>query len=101
MDVLHDLSKSHEIFFVTKCTDGHYDSKVKFLNKYFPFNDGIINSPHKHLIEADLFVEDHTEYVENIVHNRPGSVVYQFMTEDNKYQKVKGAVHINCWSELA
>jgi len=100
VSVLEKLSLSHEIYFVTKCTKGHYRSKVRFLNKFFPFNSGVINTENKHLIDADMFVEDHTEYVENIVHNRPGSTVYQFMTEDNKYQKVKGAIQVNCWSEI-
>ncbi len=100
VDVLKRISIDHDVYFVTKCTEGHYNSKVRFLNKFFPFNSGVINTPYKHLIEADLFVEDHTEYVKDILNKRPGSKVYQFMTEDNKYQKVDGAVHVDCWSKI-
>ena len=94
----HDMGA--EIYFVSKCEDGHYKSKVRFLDKYFPFADGLINTPHKELINADVYFEDHVDYTRKIVNKRPHAKVYQFVTRDNEYQLVDGAIPMKTWENF-
>ena len=91
----------YEIYFVSKCEPGHFKSKVRFLDKYFPFSEGLINTKHKHTIEADIYMEDHVEYTQAILDSRPHAKVYQFVTRDNEYQLCDGAEHIKEWGDIS
>ena len=90
----------YEIFFVSKCEPGHFQSKVRFLSKYFPFHSGLINTAAKHSIEADIYFEDHVDYTQKILNKRPHAKVYQFVTRDNEYQLCKGAIPLKSWSDI-
>ena len=86
-----------EIYFVSKCEQGHVKSKQRFLDKHFPFHDGLINTKYKHMIEADIYFEDHVPYIKEIRKHRPHSQVYQFVTRDNSYQLVDGTRAMKSW----
>ena len=98
--VLELLSHAYEIYFVSHCQKGHYDSKLRFLNKYFPFHSGLINTQNKYAIEADIYFDDHVDYTQKIVDKRPHADVYQFVTADNEYQLVDGATPMYSWRDF-
>ena len=93
-------STGHNVFFVSNCEDAHFDSKKRFLDKFFPFHDGLINTHRKHEIEADIYFDDHVDYVDKIIANRPHSKVYQFVTKDNEYQLNSEATPLHCWTDF-
>lgn len=59
-------SAGYEIVFVTKMFGGHYDSKIRFINKHFPFHDGIIGTDTKHHIKCDYIIDDRIDNLTNI-----------------------------------
>lgn len=59
IEVLRILkSAGYQIIFVSKIFAGHYNSKVRFINKFFPFHDGIIATDSKHHIKCDYIIDD-------------------------------------------
>ena len=91
------LSAKYEIFFVSHCHPKHLNSKRKFLDKFFPFHDGLINTQHKYAIDADIYFDDHVAFTQKIVAMKPNATVYQFVTRDNEYQLVDGAIPMKTW----
>mgnify|MGYP002640290601 CR=1 FL=1 len=94
-------SMGYDLFFVSNCEDDHVESKRRFLDKYFPFHDGLIDTCQKHSIEADIYFDDHVEYVDKILKNRPYAKVYQFVTPDNEYQLNTKATPLHNWRDFA
>jgi len=69
VDVLKKLHDEHglSIVFCSHVCGGHYDTKVNFLNKYFPFNDGILITGQKNLATRSLFaIDDRNSYLNMI-----------------------------------
>lgn len=56
---LHD--DGHHIVFVSALTGNHYDSKRKFLERYFPFATGFIGTHQKQYAGVDLLIDDRME----------------------------------------
>ena len=98
LKLLKDMG--YDIFFVSNCIDGHVKSKLRFLDKYFPFHDGLVSTANKHMIKAEIYFDDHVEYIDNIVEHRPNAKVYQFVTRDNEYQLNPKAIPIKTWGEF-
>lgn len=63
LSMLNDMGYS--IIFVSYCKDGHYGSKRKFINKYFPFHRGFVATKDKHLVSGDIIIDDRLEFVMN------------------------------------
>lgn len=61
VDVLKQLSKQHHIVFVTVLTGNHYDSKRRFLDRYFPFADALVCTKQKDFARIDMLVDDRVE----------------------------------------
>lgn len=93
-------SLGYDVFFVSNCEESHVESKRRFLDKFFPFHDGLINTCQKYSIEADIYFDDHVEYVDKIIKNRPYAKVYQFVTRDNQYQLNDHATPLRCWRDF-
>lgn len=56
----------YEIVFCSHVCGGHYDSKIAFIDRFFPFADAIVITGEKFIIEGDLVVEDRNEYINMI-----------------------------------
>ena len=97
IQTLKFLSFKYDVFFVSHCQDEHLDSKLRFLDKFFPFHSGLINTQNKAGIEADMYFDDHVAFTKTIVEKRPNAKIFQFVTRDNEYQLVKGAVPMKSW----
>ena len=94
------LSTGYDIYFLSHCQPEHFESKKRFLDRYFPFHSGLINTSRKYQIECDIYFDDHCYYVEKIIEHRPHSKVYQYVTADNIYQLVDGATPLYTWSDF-
>ena len=92
-------AQGYDIYFVSKCEDEHYQSKLRFLDEHFPFHDGLISTPRKHFIEADIYFEDFGPYIKDIIKHRPHAKVYQYVTKANSYKLVPGAKVMTSWED--
>lgn len=55
---LNDLD--YDVIFVSKVCGRHGVSKTNFINKYFPYNKGVILTGQKHYVQCDYLVDDST-----------------------------------------
>lgn len=63
--VLKELAdQGHEIIFISKVIGNHGESKKRFINRWFPFNSGIVFTDDKYLVNVDVMVDDR-EYMLN------------------------------------
>lgn len=53
----------NQIVFVSTCIPTHIDSKKRFLNKYFPWADGFIDTKDKHFVAYDVLIDDKIEHL--------------------------------------
>ena len=56
IDALHLMG--YKIIFVSKVIGNHGRSKTNFINKYFPYNQGVILTGQKHHIKCDYLIDD-------------------------------------------
>lgn len=54
-------NEGHHIVFVSALTGNHFDSKRKFLERYFPFAAGFIGTHQKQFANVDLLIDDRME----------------------------------------
>lgn len=52
------FEKGFEIVFVSLCVPSHTQSKIDFVNKYFPFHSGFIATDKKELVRYDYLIDD-------------------------------------------
>ncbi len=52
------FDKGYEIIFLSKVIGNHGQSKTKFINEYFPYNEGIIFTGQKYYIKCDYLIDD-------------------------------------------
>lgn len=64
--VLDKLNKSgYEIGFVSYTKKGHFASKCKFLNDWFPYRKFIMNTKEKNYVRCDWFIDDNPHNLTN------------------------------------
>jgi 5'(3')-deoxyribonucleotidase len=68
----------YEVVFCSRVIGNHGMSKEKFLNKWFPNNDGIVFTKDKHLVKCDVFIDDSVVNLNNMYHNNPEVDCYKF-----------------------
>lgn len=56
----------YEIVFCSHVCGGHYDSKIAFIDRFFPFADAVVITGEKYTVSGDLVVEDRNEYINMI-----------------------------------
>ena len=69
VDVLKHIKEKYgtKIVFCSHVCGGHYDSKIRFLDKYFPFRDGEIITGSKNFAIQSLFaIDDRNSYLNMI-----------------------------------
>ncbi|MNQ24609.1 5' nucleotidase, deoxy (Pyrimidine), cytosolic type C protein (NT5C) [compost metagenome] len=50
--------KGHEIIFISQAKGWHQRSKYYFIDKWFPFKDGVILTKEKWLVDLDIMIDD-------------------------------------------
>lgn len=93
----------HEVVFVSLCEPEHIKSKIDFVNRSFPNNDGFISTKHKHYVRYDVLFDDrelhiidgmqHNPNARHILYNRHG-------VEYNRQIKTQGLEIISNFSEM-
>jgi 5'(3')-deoxyribonucleotidase len=48
----------HKIIFISQAKGWHHKSKYYFLDKWFPFKDGVVFTKEKHLVNVDVMIDD-------------------------------------------
>lgn len=61
LQLLHE--EGAEIVFISKTMGNHGESKKMFLNRWFPFNSGIVFTDEKGLVDVDVMVDDRIEFL--------------------------------------
>jgi len=61
LQALHN--EGHEIVFISMITGGHFQSKKRFLEKYFPFMKAFIATGEKQYINLDVMVDDRNRFL--------------------------------------
>lgn len=59
------LEAGHDVIFVSKCTDGHKESKHLFLRTFFGPDAVLIDTPDKGVLDGlvDVFIDDRNEFL--------------------------------------
>ncbi|MNN55051.1 5' nucleotidase, deoxy (Pyrimidine), cytosolic type C protein (NT5C) [compost metagenome] len=78
VDALRVLSKKHEIVFVSKITGSHFQSKVEFIERFFPFAHGFIGTSEKYYAGVDVLIDDRVDHLNKA--QQYGIQPIQFMT---------------------
>lgn len=63
----------HQIVFVSSCFPEHTQSKINFVDRFFPFNDGFVATHEKHFIAYDELIDDKLEHMHLGAEQRPTS----------------------------
>jgi len=62
------LSENHTIVFVSSVFGNHYDSKKRFIEKYFPYAH-FIATDSKWLVDVDILIDDKIETIDEFYEN--------------------------------
>lgn len=66
VEVLTKLSETYDIIFVSQAKGWHHKSKFKFIEKWFPFNKGLILTKEKNYVKCDYFIDDSLTQINNM-----------------------------------
>lgn len=70
VNVLRQLKDSGcEIIFISQAKGWHHKSKYHFIDKWFPFKDGVILTKEKHLVSVDIMIDDSTHILDSMPEN--------------------------------
>lgn len=98
-------NEGHEILFISHCFPEHYESKLRFLKKYFDSECLIsCDRKYKHLLNTNLIIDDCPDIIRNCVENCK-TIGVQFMTEFKYVEKVVTdeplkVWHMNSWYDI-
>lgn len=77
--------EGHEIIFISQAKGWHHKSKYYFIDKWFPFKDGVILTKEKHLVRLDAMVDD----TNHVLDSMPENVLTIKFREDTIQPKAK------------
>jgi len=102
-EVLRDLSEEYDIRFITHSIYEHKQSKNLFLERHFPFNDGVyhVEAEEKWEFDADVWVEDRVDTIETLVQTQPDCHVFHMVNDLNKNYQVFGATRVFNWRQIS
>lgn len=95
IQALRNLSKDHDIVFVSTVVGNHYASKRRFLEKYFPFVDGFIATCDKQYAKVDILIDDRLDVLECV--NRVGIIPVQFLSPYTQTSTFKPEFTLSDW----
>lgn len=68
-EVLSKLKEKHEIIFISQSKGFHSKSKYYFIDKWFPFKDGVVMTKEKHLVAVDAMIDDTNRVLDSMPEN--------------------------------
>lgn len=91
----------HHIVFVSSCFPEHVQSKINFIDKFFPYNDGFISTHDKHFVAYDELVDDKLEHMELGSEYRPLSAhtLFTGVRADGFEQQREKYSQLNRWDD--
>ena len=103
-NTLHQLNQEgHDIVFVSSCIAGHIDSKKRFLDRYFPYSAGFIDTVDKHWVNYDVLIDDRIKHMALGQKHRPNAkhIMFTGVREDGMPDQNKDYVKAATWSEVS
>jgi 5'(3')-deoxyribonucleotidase len=98
-NALKELSRRHQIVFVSKLMGNHFESKKSFLERNFPFMSGFIGTDQKQFARVDLLIDDRVDHL-NKVH-QAGIIPIQYMTPYHQDEEpATDMAFIKSWLDL-
>lgn len=97
--VIEEMNKKHEVKFVTSIDYDVIDSRIEFVQKYFPFidiNRQLLVTNDKHSIYAEMVIDD---YVKNMDNVNPDCTFLLFNQPWNKLYDTK-AIRVSSWYDI-
>lgn len=88
IDALQHINAKYgtKIVFCSHVCGGHYDSKIRFLNKYFPFRAGEIVTGQKNFAIPSLFaIDDRNSYL-NMIDSKNRLRMVSYVEQDEELQ---------------
>jgi len=77
-EFIEKLSENHEIAFISSVFGKHYDSKKKFIKRFFPYAH-FIATDSKWLVDVDILIDDKLEIIDEFYEkNKDRRKVYGF-----------------------
>lgn len=68
--MLYKLSEEgHEIVFISQAKGWHSKSKYYFIDKWFPFKDGVVLTKEKHFVGVDVMIDDTNHVLDSMPEN--------------------------------
>lgn len=100
IECLHNLSRyGHEIVFVSKLMGNHFESKKRFLERFFPFMDGFIGTDQKKFARVDMLIDDRVDHLNRV--QAAGITPVQYMTPYLQDEEpAKDMAFIRSWNDL-
>lgn len=74
----------YNIVFVSYCKTGHFKSKWKFIQRHFPFADGLVATSNKQYIRCDYIIDDRLEYIVNM-DDKTKRIIYNTVYEQGLF----------------
>jgi len=96
---MHDAG--HRILVTSYCKGGHLGSKYRWVMKNFPFVEGFLATKEKHLIRADIFIDDRHNMLNKKVKEDSKCLIVKFDTQYQQEEELlKHDYIIKNWKEL-
>lgn len=97
VEVLRQISHTHQIVFVSHCKGRHMKSKVAFLKRHFPFMSGFLATKQKHFVASmdpkrDIVIDDRNEHLNKFQHRHV--IPIKMYTPWTQTEQLRMPVHI-------
>lgn len=91
-----------DIVFVSSCFPEHTASKIRFLEKHFPFAAGFIATHDKHFVGYDVLIDDKLEHMRlGLQHrNRANHILFTGVRADGTDYQRMAFTKMNSWDKL-
>ena len=100
VNTLRELHRDgHQIVFVSALTGLHYNSKLNFLKRHFPFMSGFIGTHQKQFAKVDILIDDRMENLNACLNAGIKPVLYSSPYKQNVEPAAPMSV-IRSWTEL-
>lgn len=99
-EALSELNRDYDIVFCSKSVPEHIRSKDLFIEQCFPYAKGVIHTSEKHLVQADVFIDDHDTNCLVYKQHHPDAVVIHRKTVMNWDDDLHGINVMYDWRDL-
>lgn len=97
-EVLLELSKKHEIIFVSAIKGLHASSKFYWIKKHFPFLKGCLFTFEKHYVDVDIMIDDRIKNLNKFSDKTSCIQINTIYTQDENHKR---KIHVaENWLEI-